>query len=156
VGCSNIAGNIVLFPTKSVRTSTNAAVAGGCSAQGLLSKNISFPATASSILLRATWKQKINGYAIGVVGFAMAHALAWSPLELDSYDCNDWATAPFLWVDNFSREMNFDVTTDFTESKGKTYTLYFDTSSRSIAAVCCATSSSAQITYSRVDLIVTK
>jgi hypothetical protein len=161
--CALGSGSSVTFPTRSVKVSTTAAVAGGCTADGALQKLLTLPASATSIFLRLIWTQKINGHAVGVVG--TARASTYTHVTASIAEDNRFVISEFdgevvhafiLWVANFDRETQYDESLDLTAFKGKTLKLRFDDYSNAISAICCATGSTAQISYSKADLIVTQ
>ena len=161
--CALGAGSSVTFPTRSVKASATAVVAGGCLARGTLNKVLTLPTTATSILLRLIWTHKVDGCAVGVLGVAGGHANASTKVRIDEgykimidADDDENIMAMFLWVVNFDKETQYDKSIDLTAYKGKTLVIEFYDSSGAVSMVCCATGFTAQTSYSKADLIVTQ
>lgn len=160
--CALGAGSEITFPSKSVRSSTTAAVAGGCTATGELKKDIILPTQVTNLQLRLTWTHSIGAYAVGVAGFAIGYASCFTGAgirnesALISEYISEMAIAPFAWVANFDIDDPFDQTVNLTASQGKTLQVSFVTHTSSDAVLCCATTATSKNTYSRANLIVTK
>lgn len=158
--CNLASGSSVTFPTKSVKAASTAVVAGLCSAKGEIKNESILPATASSIFLRLTAAQKVSGWAVGVLGFSLNHTEAvvkvWADnkIVLNDYEAES-VIAPVFWVINYDEEFPFDQSIDLSTHKGKSLKVSLNVFSSAFSAACCATSSSAQVTYSKADLIVT-
>jgi hypothetical protein len=159
--CALGAGSSVTFPTRSVKISSTAVVAGGCSTSGTLQKELTLPATATSIFLRFEGTQKTTGYAVGVVGLALAHAETFIMVFADNrrviFEYNHVsAFAAALWVTNSDTETQVDKSIDLTAYRGKTLMFKFHDFSSAVSALCCATNSTAQISYTKAELVVTQ
>lgn len=159
--CLLASGSSVTFPSKGLMASSVAAVAGLCSAKGELKNEITLPTSAVSVFLRLTAKQKISGWAVGVVGTSITHTeadikvFADNKFVINEYE-SESAIAPLLWIANYDYEFPLDKTIDLTAYKGKNLRFNFKGFSSALSGACCATVSTSEITYSRADLIVTK
>jgi hypothetical protein len=160
--CALGAGSEITFPSKSVRSSTTAAVAGGCTATGELKKDLVLPAQVTDLQLRLSWAHSLSAYAVGIGGFAIGYASCFTYVDVENENpfiaeyISETAVAPFAWVANFDIVDPFDQTINLTASQGKTLQLSFDAHTSSTAALCCATTATSKNTYSRANLVATK
>ena len=155
-GCGALSGSNFAFGTKSVRATSTAVIFGHCYTSAGLKKDVTVPSNAISATLQVKFKLEVSGYAIGVVGISLCSGSATVYVENHKFDLNENIFAPFLWYASMESFEEFDELFDVIDSKGSTERISAAVYTQVLADLSPATSSSAKVSITTANLIVTK
>lgn len=170
VNCALASGGNVEFGSRQVRAWTTSAVAGSCSSDGILNNETMLPAAAQSIKLNISATLECQGYALGILSYAMTNAnttvsaMVVEPTT-DAYIPNSsfigmnlyrTAVAPILWHASFNESVYKPFTIDLTNWKGKKLKTKITSSSFTFSLWCCATNSSGKATLHSANLQIVR
>ena len=154
--CALLAGSNVAFGTKSVEATSTAVVLGGCSTTGRLKKDVTVPSNAISATLQLKFKLEVSGYAIGVLGSSGCSGNASVYVYNNFFYIGETTIAPICWVSSMELSEEFDLLVDVIDSKGSTVLIDAIAHTDVIGVLSPATSSSAKVSITTANLIVTK
>lgn len=154
--CGEQAGSNVTFTTKSVKATSTAVFAGGCRTEGGLKKDVTVPSNAISATLQLKFKLEVSGYASGVVGSSACNGSAFFSTNDLFFNIYESVFAPIAWYGTMDISEEFDELIDVIDSKGSTERIYAAGKTQATAVLSLATSSSAKVSITTANLIVTK
>ena len=154
--CALLAGSNVAFGTKSVKATSTAVVLGGCFTTGSIKKDVTVPSNAISATLQLKFKLEVSGYAIGVLGSSGCSGNAFVYVVNNSFYIDETTFAPICWVSSMELSEEFDLLVDVIDSKGSTVLIDARAHTDVVGILSPATSSSAKVSITTANLIVTK